>query len=237
MRFGRIIRPLIRINNAFVKPLGYSVVDDVRLVDYYLHEYSSYDEYKELQVYHNKRKIESVWADKKTLDRVEEIVKKNEEKTEYSGICHGTRNGFEQRYLNSKNSGISAIGTDISDTANEFENTIEWDFHDQRDDWIGRHDFVYSNSLDQSWKPRAALQTWLNQVKNGGVVIIEHTELHGPVGASEMDPFGVRPIAMPYVLADWFGGQISISHSRSKKDNMDVEAWLFVCRKLQDHVD
>ena len=68
-------------------------------------------------------------------------------------------------------------------------------------------------------------------MKSDGVLIIEHTELHGPVGASEMDPFGVRPVAFPYVLADWFGSSINIEFSVDKKSNKDLDSYLFVIRK------
>ena len=30
------------------------------------------------------------------------------------------------------------IGTDISTTALNFENSIQWDFHDQKEEWIGK---------------------------------------------------------------------------------------------------
>tara|TARA_Y100000589_G_scaffold260307_1_gene250213 strand:+ start:309 stop:482 length:174 start_codon:yes stop_codon:yes gene_type:complete len=51
-----------------------------------------------------------------------------------------------------------------------------------------------------------------------------------------MDPFGVRPTTMPYVLTMWFGSQISIEHSLEKKSNTGREAWLFVIRKNVDKV-
>ena len=44
---------------------------------------------------------------------------------------------------------------------------------------------------------------------SSGTVIIELTVNHGPEGASVMDPFGVRPIAFPYVLSDWFGDELN----------------------------
>lgn len=51
------------------------------------------------------------------------------------------------------------IGIEISDTADQFENTVHWDFHDANEDRVSRFDFVYSNSLDQAWKPELALET------------------------------------------------------------------------------
>jgi len=152
------------------------------------------------------------------------------------GICHGTRNGFEQNFLRSLSDNLDVIGTDISDTATDYENSVQWDFHDTNDAWTNKQDFVYTNSLDQSWQPHAAVETWLSQLKPDGLLVIEHTVAHAPAAASEMDPFGVQPKVMPYVLSMWFGSQISISHSVAKKSNMDKEAWLFVVKKNQDDV-
>lgn len=230
---GQVLRA---IATPIVSPFGYTVVPKASLIDWYLHEYESYEYYRSVQEHHNSRKLAKVWADETTLDRVAEIVAAAVGSRPVSGLCHGTRNGFEQRYLNAKG-WIRAIGTDIGKTATEFENTVRWDFHDVNEEWRNRFDFVYSNALDQAWKPRIALTTWLNQVLPGtGVVILEHTEAHGPAAAGEMDPFGVRPVAMPYVLTEWFGGQIAISHSVGRKKGSGLQAWLFVCRKLVDTV-
>ena len=57
-----------------VELFGYTVVDERRLVDFYLHEYDSYDQYREVQIFHNKRKINKIWADEVTLNRVVDIV-------------------------------------------------------------------------------------------------------------------------------------------------------------------
>ena len=227
-----MIRLFRKCLNSLLKRVGYKVVRDKELIEFYLHEYSSYEQYKKLQVFHNKRKLNNVWADKVTLNRVVELlVDEFQTDQKICGLCHGTRNGFEQKYLNQASKNINAIGTDISDTAKDFDNSFEWDFHDVCEAWHGNQDFVYSNSLDQSWKPKKALETWLSQLKPNGILIIEHTRAHGPEGSSEMDPFGVRPTVLPYVLTMWFGSQISIDHSVAPKDNMDLSAWLFVIRK------
>jgi hypothetical protein len=221
-------KKLIKI---FFKSLGYSLIKNKDLKDIFLHEYNSYEEYKETQIIHNKRKIKGVWADDKTLKRVICIVNAAFKKEKVFGLCHGTRNGFEQKFLNNFSSNFKVIGTDISDTANDFQDSVEWDFHDVNPEWIGKFDFIYTNSLDQSWKPDKAVEVWLEQINSDGILIIEHTESHGPKGASEMDPFGVKPLCVPYVLTGWFGDQISISHSVAKKSNINIEAWLYVVRK------
>lgn len=206
------------------------------IVDFYLHSYSSYEEYRNTQILHNERKLGQIWADETTLARVANIVLSHAAaQKEILGLCHGTRNGFEQRYFNNQQK-FNAIGTDISPTANQFPNSVQFDFHDVNVEWVNRFDFVYSNSLDQSWQPKTALTTWFNQVRQDGLVILEHTKSHGPGAAGKMDPFGVRPIAMPYVLTEWFGHQISVAHTIGKKANNGLDCWLFVCRKLTKKV-
>ncbi len=148
-----------------------------------------------------------------------------------NGLCHGTRNGYEQNYIASID-GYNAIGTDISPTAKDYQNSVQWDFHEINKEWIGKFDFVYSNSLDQSWDPKLALSVWLKQVKQGGFVVIEHTHAHSPTGAGEMDPFGVRPTVFPYVIADWFDLDVSIKFIKSTKQN-DLEVWLFFIKNLK----
>jgi len=68
------------------------------------------------------------------------------------------------------------------------------------------------------------------------LLVIEHTEAHGPSHASEMDPFGVRPTVMPYVLTEWFGFDISINIIKSKKENKDLDVWLFFIKKNQSKI-
>jgi len=223
----KIIKSLTK---RFFGLFGFDLVRKQDLADFYLHEYDSYEDYRRIQVFHNKRKIQIIWADERTLDRVAALAC-NGDQRQILGLCHGTRNGYEQNYLNSLGLGIHAIGTDISETALDYPNSFQWDFHDINAEWVNHFDFIYTNSLDQSWKPKEALKVWLDQLKEDGMLIVEHTEMHGPRGASEMDPFGVRPAIFPYVLTMWFGDKISISHSVEKKKNMNLDAWLFVIRK------
>ena len=224
---------MVRTANVVLKPLGHEIRKNYP--DVYLHRYESYEHYKRVQVFHNKRKLGTVWADKQTLilvaERVTREFGKNGERPLF-GICHGARNGFEQNCLSDLLS-TDIIGTDISDTAAQFPRSVQWDFHDVNPDWLGRCDFVYSNSLDQSWKPKEAASTWLDQLRLGGLLFIEHSRAHGPEGASEMDPFGVKAEYMPYVLSEWFGHRISLEILKGEKANMDMEIWLFVMKRLR----
>jgi len=228
----KFLRKIKALLNFFLIPFNLCLVNRRANQDFVLYEYNSYDEYRKTQIDHNIRKLSKVWADDKTLDRVAEKVLSLKLGETIKGICHGTRNGFEQNYLTSNYKRIHAFGTDISESAHEFPLSFVWDFHERKIEWVNSFDFVYSNSLDQAWNPKKALTSWLEQLNSTGIVIIELTVNHGPEGASVMDPFGVRPIAFPYVLSDWFGNELKLSHSVEKKSNMDLEAWLFFISKV-----
>ena len=184
-----------------------------------IYEYSNYEDYKNTQVFFNKKKIEKVWADEKTLKMLSEYIKKNIKSLKLKGLCHGSRNGFEQKCFLKEIPNLEIIGTDISETALNFENSIVHDFHDIKQEWIDYFDFVYSNSLDQSYNPKKALQVWLDQIKKDGFVIIEHSDQHGVAASGRMDPFGVETNFFPYVLSQWFGHKISINIINDIKQN------------------
>ena len=223
----------INILLDFLKSNGYILAPQKNYADFHITEYRSYKEYKDTQIYYNKMKINKVFADKKTLTRVGNIVLREfPGESKIKGICHGSRNSFEQNFLRSFSNRIETIGTDISETAKNYENSVHWDYHDINKDWVGEHAFIYTNSLDHSWQPKVALQTLFAQLKPNGLLIIEHTEGHSPTNADKMDQFGVKPTVMPYVLTLWFGSQISIEHSVSEKSNKrKYKAWLFVIKK------
>ena len=103
---------------------------------------------------------------------VSDFVNKNIYKENINGLCHGSRNGFEQEFFNINIKNSKIIGTDISDTANTFKNSVVWDFHDIKDEWLNHFDFIYTNSLDQSYDPKKALTTWLGQIKINGYIYL-----------------------------------------------------------------
>ena len=198
-----------------------------------IHKYKDYNEYKETQIYYNKKKIDKVWADEKTLEKIGNFLKENISSNLIKGICHGSRNGFEQNFFNEKKDGFEVIGTDISETAKDYKNSIVHDFHDEKKEWLENFDFVYSNSLDQSFDPQKALNTWLKQIKLGRYVIIEHSDQHGVVSSGKMDPFGVEANFFPYLLSEWFGHSISIQIIKGLKINKNnAPVFLFILKKL-----
>lgn len=220
--------------NNFLKIFGYRVSkinNTKQLVKIY--KYKDYNEYKETQIFYNKKKLHHTWADKDTLLLISNFINENIKSDNIMGICHGSRNGFEQEFFNNKINNSKVIGTDISETANKFKNSTVWDFHEINQDWVDNFNFIYSNSLDQSYDPQKALTVWLQQIKKDGFVIIEHSEQHGVIASGKMDPFGVEANYFPYLLSEWFGHSISLKIIRStKKNKSDAPVWLFILKKL-----
>jgi arsenate reductase-like glutaredoxin family protein len=197
-----------------------------------IHKYKNYKEYKDTQIYFNKKKINKVWADEKTLNEIIKFLEKNINSNKIKGICHGSRNGFEQNFFNTNSHKFEVIGTDISETAKDYKNSYIHDFHDEKKEWINNFDFVYSNSLDQSFDPEKALNIWLDQTKENGYVIIEHSDQHGVISSGLMDPFGVEANFFPYLLSAWFGHKISIKIIKGIKINKNnAPVFLFILKK------
>ena len=220
------------INKTLIK-FGYRI-SKINTTDklFKIHKYKNYDEYKKTQIFFNKQKINKVWADEDTLKIISNFLKENIKSEKIKGLCHGSRNGFEQKCFINEIPNAEVIGTDISETANDYDNSIVHDFHDEKKDWIENFDFVYSNSLDQSYDPEKALNTWINQVKKDRYVIIEHSDQHGVISSGKMDPFGVEANFFPYLLTEWFGHKISLKIIKSiKKNKNDAPVYFFIIKK------
>ena len=220
------------INKTLIK-FGYRI-SKINTTDrlFKIYKYKNYDEYKDTQIFFNKQKINKVWADENTLKIVSNFLKENIKSEKIKGLCHGSRNGFEQKCFINEIPNAEVIGTDISETANDYDNSIVHDFHDEKKDWIENFDFVYSNSLDQSYDPEKALNIWINQVKKDRYVIIEHSDQHGVISSGKMDPFGVEANFFPYLLTEWFGHKISLKIIKSiKKNKNDAPVNFFIMKK------
>ena len=220
------------INKTLIK-FGYRI-SKINTTDrlFKIYKYKNYDEYKDTQIFFNKQKINKVWADENTLKIVSNFLKENIKSEKIKGLCHGSRNGFEQKCFINEIPNAEVIGTDISETANDYDNSIVHDFHDEKKDWIENFDFVYSNSLDQSYDPEKALNTWINQVKKDRYVIIEHSDQHGVISSGKMDPFGVEANFFPYLLTEWFGHKMSLKIIKSiKKNKNDAPVYFFIMKK------
>jgi hypothetical protein len=125
------------------------------------------------------------------------------------------------------------LGTEISDTASDFPDTVQWDFHDENPEWVEKFSFVYSNSLDQAFDPKKALSTWVRQLDSSGVLFIEHTMAHSASGASEMDPFGAHPMVVPYLLFTWGRDEYRLVDIIEFPHRVKNYVWIFVIRSVR----
>lgn len=153
-----------------------------------LWRYESYEEYVAAQTEANKRKINNVWVRNETIEMISQYIVS----PVGAILCHGTRNGAEQRMFKQHFPAASVIGTEISETALDFQLTIHHDFHDQRAIWVEACDIVYSNSLDHAYDPRKALATWREQLRiPGGRLFIEHSFTEACNCSTASDPLEI----------------------------------------------
>ena len=146
-----------------------------------------YERYRRVQTLANKAKIGSQWAQEPCIAFLSGYII-GVIGTPAFGLCHGTRSGAEQAWF-TKYCGCSVLGTEISDTASQFPETIEWDFHEVKPEWLGAVDFIYSNSWDHSYDPVKLFNAWMSCLRPGGLCLLEHTPSH--TDANEMDPLGM----------------------------------------------
>jgi len=151
-----------------------------------LYKYKSYEEYKSIQIKTNKRKLHHCWVRESDIKFLADYIKTNS-KNYCSGICHGTRGGYEQKWFR-KYLDIDVIGTEISPTATKFPYTIQWDFHDIKNEWIDNIDFIYSNAFDHTFDPVLCLKQWMKCVKKEGICIMEWGGQH-MVHSRATDPY------------------------------------------------
>jgi hypothetical protein len=153
-----------------------------------LHKYKTYQEYIDIQIRGNKANPDGQWCEEKEIEFLSNYLLKNYNDIKF-GICHGCKQGNEQKWFN-KYTKAHVIGTDITDIAEIYPNTICWDFHDVKPEWISNVDFIYSNAFDHSPYPHNCLKAWMSCVKNRGCCILEWSTGHSAAASSKLDPFG-----------------------------------------------
>ena len=137
-----------------------------------LYKHKNYKEYKKAQIAKNTKKIKHVWVKIHELQLISKKIKKFIPNASF-GICHGVRNAWEVKQLRNL-LGIKVLGTDIAPSAKKFPHTIEWDFHNIKDKWINKVDFIYSNSFDHSYDPERCLDSWMKCIKKKDGICFIH---------------------------------------------------------------
>jgi hypothetical protein len=186
-----------------------------------------YELYRSQQEEGNKLKLGNCWALAENIEFLSDYLRRRLGNMQF-GICHGTRRGLEQQWFR-EHLNCEVIGTEISETATQFANTIRWDFHDVKPEWLGKADFVYSNSFDHSHDPARCITRWMNCLRPGGVCIIEHTTAHEPDAATHCDPFGAALTIMPYLILDWGKGAFAVQEilaaPKSDRKSITSNSW------------
>jgi hypothetical protein len=164
--------------------------------------------YRDEQERGNRKKIDQVWTNERNLVFMSEWVRRRGIDPKFV-VCHGTRNGFEQRIFAGALH-CDVIGTEISSTASQFPMNLQADFHEIRPEWDGKVDFVYSNSLDHAYDPAKALRAWSQSVRDGGFMLLEKASDSDPRGVSDLDPFGITLPNLLVFLLETLGESASI---------------------------
>jgi len=182
-----------------------------------IYKYDSYDEYVAQQTKANKRKLDRVSMEESAAVMISKYVKDKMTNASF-GICHGVRSAWEVKKFNEL-LGFRIIGTDISDTATQFSNTIQWDFHDVKGEWLNNVDFIYSNSLDHSYDPQHCLNQWLSCLSESGRCFVEWSlmcvEPKKGLSAMKVDCFGATLDEYRNVLLKDFNVEVELKISLS----------------------
>lgn len=170
-----------------------------------------YEAYRATQTAGNKSKITQVYAHQENIAHLARYA------TKRCGpalrvLCHGSRNGAEVQWFKQHLPDAAAVlGTDISDTAAQFPDTVQWDFHEPREDWLGAWDVIYSNSWDHAYDPKRAFRNWMECLTPRGVLLLEHSIRHTPAYVTKLDPFGATVPALRDILASVGTGEFVVA--------------------------
>lgn len=152
-----------------------------------VYKYNDYTDYVKCQQDANIRKKNSHWVQEKDIELLVDYMNKNNIDNKKI-LCHGTRAGYEQKFFKNHVVNLEYIlGTEISETATEFEDTIQHDFHIMKDEWENYFDIIYTNSWDHSYDPNKSLDVWINCIKINGYLFIEWNKNN--LKNSKSDPF------------------------------------------------
>lgn len=182
-----------------------------------IYEFNSYEDYVAAQTRANKIKLKWVWVRPATIKKISE-----DKQTAETIICHGTRNGAEQKFFLEHFPDAYIIGTEISDTATQFPMTVQHDFAIPKDEWIGKFDIVYSNSFDHSIDPEKTIKTWTDQLSDIGKLYLEFSEFESVCEAS--DPLKATWLEVEELITKYLNVESVI-------ENTGHGASVFVCVK------
>ncbi len=194
------------------------------------HVFDDYETYRRVQEEGNKAKLGAQFVKKSHIFFLTDWMTAKGAKVDF-GLCHGVRRGKEQAWFRKGLPGANVIGTDISETATQFENTVQWDFHEENPDWEGRADFVYTNSWDHAYDPAKAFRAWVKCLKPGGWLLLDHTRGHTPKASNVLDPFGATREALIRLLEEACEGMGKVTEVLDRMSDEDYAAAVIVFQR------
>ncbi|MEO8245470.1 MAG: methyltransferase domain-containing protein [bacterium] len=196
------------------------------------HLYDDYESYRLVQEEGNKAKLRAQFVKKSHIVFLANWLTATRDRAGLGpvsfALCHGVRRGKEQMWFRRRLDGAEVIGTDISETAKAFDNTVQWDFHDENPDWEAKADFVYSNSWDHAYDPGKAFRAWAGSLKPGGLILLDHTSGHMPKSTSVLDPFGATRDAVIRILDKSCGDLGRVTEVLDRTGDPDYPATVIV---------
>lgn len=185
----------------------------------------SYEEYKKNQTNSNKLKINNVWVREENIIDISKYCLDNNINPQKI-LCHGTRNGTELTFFKKHFLDATQVGTEISETAINYPNTIQWDFHHINNDWINQFDIVYTNSWDHSYDLILAINVWFNQLSENGILILEWSNYSFKKAFDKIDCCGCDLETLVDILKE-FGDTKYIETQGIKNE----KSYLVICHK------
>jgi len=109
--------------------------------------------------------------------------------------------------------------------------TVEWDFNKQKDEWLGKYDVIYSNSIDHSIDPVSTLETWSEQLSDVGKLYLEYSEYQSIPGGNANDPLDATNEEMRLMIKEAGMHIVEIVTDQYPSSTMRNEGLLFICAK------
>ena len=172
-----------------------------------------------------------MWADELNLKLISEYIFNHSNQKKLIGICHGSRNGYEQKKFKELIKNSIVLGLIFQKPLKIMKIVLFGTFMMPKKN--GKIILILFILIHWSklWSQKG-LETWINQLNTNGMLFIELSDQHNVQSSGKMDPFGVDPEYFPYLLIDWFKHKISISVLKSIKENKSkAPVWIYVIKK------
>ena len=204
-----------------------------------LWKFNNYEEYKDAQLVGYSAKVNThSWVDTYSVRGIVSYIFDCNPEVSF-GLCHGTRRGVEQEEFNKTfdrlGLNVTVIGTEIADEAQDrFPNTIEWDFHEVKDEWINSVDFIFSNSFDHSYDPEKALDSWMSCLNDKGLCFIEWNK-DSDSKSRPMDPYAASFDEYKELIQEKYELVEVLENEPNKDEGQDYQGqrFYFVIRNLK----